>query len=170
MKSSTFIKLLFVVTVVFIISLLVLIYSKQQSRVVNPEVISSIDIVTIRTADKDLDVNVEIARTDAQRQKGLMGVTDLSTDEGMFFIFESDIRHGFWMKNTLIPLDMIFIDQNLRIVDINKNAQPCEPTIQCTSYVPPMHYRYVLELNGGLSDLWGIKIGDSLNVPFVLSD
>ena len=75
----------------------------------------------------------------------------LPRQSGMLFVFESEHKHGFWMKNTLIPLDMIWINRDSRIVDI-KTATPCVSD-PCPTYQPIADSLYVLEINAGLSQL-----------------
>jgi uncharacterized membrane protein (UPF0127 family) len=109
-------------------------------------------------------VDVELARTDRERAKGLMDRTSLPEDGGMLFLFDETSVHSFWMKNTLIPLDMIFIDEDGRIAGIVERAEPrtlTERTVGKPS-------RYVLEVNGGWSRARGVRAGDRVrfeNVP-----
>ena len=107
--------------------------------------------------------NVEIAADDQSRARGLMFVDALPEDEGMFFIFRRMQPRAFWMKNTRIPLDIIYLDQNLEVVSIIKNAKPCK-TPRCPSYPSGRPAQYVLELNGGMSDQLGLVEGDSIVV------
>lgn len=104
--------------------------------------------------------NVEVADNRASRTKGLMGVENLANDKGMLFIFDQPGVYAFWMKNTLISLDMIWLDENQKIVFIKHNAQPCreEP---CESFSPGKEAKYVIEINGGLAEKLGLKIGDA---------
>ncbi len=97
--------------------------------------------------------NVEIARTDEERARGLMFRKSLPEDRGMLFIFENERDHHFWMKNTYIPLDMIFINSNLEVVGIFENATP----MSLDSISIGKSSRYVLEINGGLSGKFGIN-------------
>jgi uncharacterized membrane protein (UPF0127 family) len=90
-------------------------------------------------------INVEIAKTQAEREKGLMLRDELCDDCGMLFIFKREDYYGFWMKNTLIPLDMVFIDSDFNIIDI-KHAKPCT-TENCEIYTPKEKSMYVLETN-----------------------
>ncbi len=101
---------------------------------------------------------VELARTDNERQEGLMHRDKLCDDCGMLFIFNEESRHDFWMKNTKIPLDMIFIDSDLKIVDI-LYAEPCAED-PCKSYVSNKNALYILETNGNKfnEDIIGQKI------------
>lgn len=106
-------------------------------------------------------VQVEIAADDAQRAEGLMYRTSLRPDQGMLFFFVRDELHSFWMKNTLIPLDMIFLDANRRIVGIERDVPPCR-VANCPSYGPGVESRYVLEVGGGIARQHGLKPGDTL--------
>lgn len=110
--------------------------------------------------------NVEIARTEAERERGLMWRKSLAEDAGMFFIFEKEDFYPFWMKNTLIPLDIIWINVNNEIVYIAKNAPPCPEN--CKSYIPTEKAKYVLEINGGLSDKFGVKTLDKVSGSAIL--
>lgn len=107
-----------------------------------------------------LRMNVEIADTPEERATGLMNRTSLPQDAGMLFVFDGDDRRYFYMKNTLIPLDMIFIDSNLTIIDIHENATPLrEDTIASSGPC-----KYVLEVNGGLCAADDIDIGDHITL------
>jgi uncharacterized protein len=102
---------------------------------------------------------VELAETDAQRQVGLMGRESLDNDRGMLFVYGEDGVYTFWMKNTLMPLDMIWIDGNGTVVRIIKNAEPCGKEY-CPSINPNKKARYVLEINSGEADRIGLAEGD----------
>lgn len=105
--------------------------------------------------------SVEIADTSDERTKGLSGRTNLDENTGMLFVFEEPGHYSFWMKDTLIPLDIIFIKNN-RIVTIYKNAQP-QGNIsdnQLQRYSPREPVNYVLEINGGLSEKYGFEEED----------
>jgi len=104
---------------------------------------------------------VEVVDTPIQREKGLMNRANLEDDEGMLFIFESEGHYPFWMKNTLIPLDMIWIDEDKEIVFIYENALPCEED-PCTVISPSGNAKYVFEINGGLTSKKGIVVGQKL--------
>ncbi len=95
---------------------------------------------------------VEIAATDEERQKGLMFRKNLPEESGMLFIFRDDAIHSFWMKNTYIPLDMIFISSDMMVAGIHRNATPLSE--ESISISKPS--RYVLEINAGLSEKFGI--------------
>ena len=102
---------------------------------------------------------VEVAATPYRRQAGLMGKRSFAQNEGMLFLFDREGNHSFWMKNTLIPLDIIWMDKNKKVVFIKNNAQPCRGSF-CPSMYPGKDSIYVLEINAGLCEEIGIKIGD----------
>ncbi|MBU1164392.1 DUF192 domain-containing protein [Patescibacteria group bacterium] len=104
---------------------------------------------------------VELAQTSEERSQGLMYRTELGQNKGMLFVYPDEAIRSFWMKNTKIPLDIIFIDNNKRVVSISKDTQPCieDP---CPSYKSADKAQYVLEINGGMSDQIGLKVGSIL--------
>ncbi len=106
--------------------------------------------------------DVEIADNSVERSQGLMFRKELKEDQGMLFIFENSGKHSFWMKDTFIPLDMIWIDENLNIVYIHENTQPCKET--CDSITPDKNAKYVLEINSGLVEKYNFKIGDKVEI------
>ncbi|HEX9399491.1 MAG TPA: DUF192 domain-containing protein [Anaeromyxobacter sp.] len=109
-------------------------------------------------------VAVELARTVAERARGLMDRSALASDAGMLFLFDETAEHPFWMKNTLIPLDMLFIAEDGRIAGIVARAVPGD--LSPRSAGGPT--RYVLEVNGGWADAHGVAPGDRVrfeNVP-----
>jgi hypothetical protein len=101
------------------------------------------------------EIWVDVAKTPEERNHGLMGRKHLGKDEGMLFIFETEDYHGFWMKDTVIPLSIAFIDQDGRIVSIT-DMRP--QTLD--SHVPPRPILYALEMNRGWFSSHGIKTGD----------
>ncbi|GHD53651.1 MULTISPECIES: DUF192 domain-containing protein [Halomonadaceae] len=113
-------------------------------------------------------LEVEVAETVAQRQRGLMGREHLPTSRGMLFRFESEQPAGnaFWMYRTLIPLDIAYIDDQGRIVAIN-TMQPCESSTprECPSYPAGVAYHAALEVNAGYFAERGIQVGDCVSVP-----
>jgi len=104
---------------------------------------------------------VEIAETSEEKSRGLMYRESLAENRGMLFIFNQEGPYSFWMKNTLIPLDIIWLNQDKEVVFIKKSVQPC-PDEKCPSIKPDREAKYVLEINGGLSDKINLKIGDKL--------
>jgi hypothetical protein len=108
---------------------------------------------------------VELAKTKEEKEKGLMFRNHLDKDKGMLFIFDKKEIYPFWMKNTLIPLDIIWIDENQKIVFISKNNQPCL-TDNCPSVNPGVKAKDVLEINAGVAEELGIKTGEALEFSF----
>ena len=102
---------------------------------------------------------VAIADDDESRARGLMFVDHLPDDEGMLFLFRREGPRAFWMRNTRIPLDIIYLNGQLKVVDIIKNAKPCRSQ-RCPNYPSAKPAQYVLELNGGKSDELGLRPGD----------
>jgi uncharacterized protein len=115
--------------------------------------------VTITTESGDrLAVTAEVVATPGRRQKGLMFRKDLQDGDGMLFIFEMEKEHPFWMKNTLIPLDIIFVGADRRVVGIVHKAAPRKES-SLTVGVPS---HYVLEVPGGYCERKGVHRGDQL--------
>ena len=106
-------------------------------------------------------VHIEIAADDATRQQGLMYRDTLPADHGMLFFFPQTGNYPFWMKNTLIALDIIWIDDQKRIVHVASNVQPCKAD-PCPSVPPNADARYVLELAAGVAARHGLANGQSL--------
>lgn len=111
------------------------------------------------TGDTIQKLDIEFARDEYERETGLMHREQMEANQGMLFIFEEEAQRGFFMKNTLIPLDLIYIDSKQKIVSFAENAQPLDETT-LPSQVPA---QYVLEINAGLSEEWGLDIGDSVS-------
>ena len=109
---------------------------------------------------------VELADDDQERSQGLMHRESLPTSSGMLFIYDYPRFSTFWMKNTLIPLDMIFADENGVVTHIHSNAIPHDETpIDGGGGVLA-----VLEINGGLAEKMGITIGSDLRHPSLTGD
>ena len=118
--------------------------------------------VVIETGSGEQEVAVEVADTDAERQRGLMERTSLAPDAGMVFVFPSESAGGFWMKNTLIPLSIAFYDADGRIVRI-LDMEPCRRD-PCPVYDPGMAYVGALEVNQGAFRRWNVSEGDRLRL------
>lgn len=107
--------------------------------------------------------NVEIADEANERVNGLMGRENLDKDDGMLFIFDKEEVQGFWMKNTLISLDIIWIGSNNEVVYIKKGTIPCVEE-DCEIYFSNESALYVLEINAGMVEKFEIKEGDKVEI------
>lgn len=107
--------------------------------------------------------NLAIADTEYEREQGLMFKKNLAQNTGMFFIFKNENIYPFWMKNTFIPLDIIWLDNNLKIVFIKNSAQPCADE-KCPSITPDKKAKYVLEINAGIAEKLEMNIGNFVSL------
>ncbi len=111
-------------------------------------------------------IMASIANTDALREKGLGGVNSLNSNQGMFFMFDTPGLYGFWMKDMLIPIDMIWLDQNLKVVYIESNVLPSTyPAV----FTPTSSSMYVLETQSGFVEKNSIKVGDTAKILSITS-
>ena len=110
-------------------------------------------------------LNLEVAQTPQEQALGLMFRKDLGKDRGMLFPFKPQRPAAFWMKNTLIPLDMIFI-RGEKVVKIHADVPPCT-TPSCPSYPSSSPVDYVLELEGGQANVLGLREGDQILLEFL---
>jgi hypothetical protein len=113
------------------------------------------DLLKIPLYIKAKEIRVEVARSPEERARGLMGRKHLGRDEGMLFIFEREDTHEFWMKDTLIPLSVAFIDRESRIVAI-RDMKP----LSLESHEAPAPVLYALEMRKGWFSANGVKVGD----------
>lgn len=115
--------------------------------------------LTIETSSgKKLEFTAELATTDGQRQQGLMFRKSMAPADGMLFDFKIDREVTMWMRNTLIPLDMVFISKDGKVTHVHANAVPHSEDI-ISSRGP---VRFVLELNGGTAKQLGVDRGDTV--------
>ena len=114
--------------------------------------------IEVSIYNKNITFNVEVAKTIEERRIGLMYRKKLLNNEGMLFIFPREKIIQLWMKNTYIPLDVIFISENKVIVDIKKNMEKLSETIVKSK----VKSRYALEFNAGLINKLDIEIGDKV--------
>lgn len=145
---------------------LVLFFNCKEEKTTKPDdkVVVSFNkegVLNLKKAGSDSiikTIDIEIADNEYETQTGLMYRTKLETNHGMLFIFPNVQLRSFYMKNTNIPLDIIYIDENRTIVSFQKNTKPFDET-SLPSEAPA---KYVLEINGGLSDEWQLKVGDRI--------
>jgi uncharacterized membrane protein (UPF0127 family) len=137
-------------------ALLLLLFAACRSGAAPPEgKVMPQPAVRFETSRGPWVVRVEVARSDPERQKGLMFRTELGRDRGMLFVFEQVADHTFWMRNTFIPLDMIFVGDDRAVVGVVANAEPRTETAR-TVRKPS---RYVVEVAGGEAAAHGVAPG-----------
>ena len=134
------------------------IHPELVNKINEPQFIKEGELTFLNKTDKKsiIKIDIEIADNVLEREKGLMYRRSMPDTAGMLFIFEKSKPVSFWMRNTYIPLDIIFADENKQIVTIQKNTKPL-------SYESIPSYRksmYVVEVNAGFCEKYGIKVGD----------
>jgi uncharacterized membrane protein (UPF0127 family) len=112
----------------------------------------------VSTRAEPVLVRVEIADSPSERERGLMGRRTLAPRAGMLFVYPEDVKGGYWMKGTLIPLDIAFIGSRGRILRV-LTMTPCRKD-PCRVYDPGVRYRSALEVNAGSFRRWGVRVGD----------
>jgi uncharacterized membrane protein (UPF0127 family) len=106
---------------------------------------------------------VELADTTEERTLGLMHRKSLPADRGMLFVFDEEKVYPFWMKNTLIPLDIIWISAGKEVVFVSRDTPPCVSN-PCPLVTPDAPAKYVLEVNAGIAESLGIEPGDVVSI------
>jgi len=112
---------------------------------------------------KDKCVRVELAVTEKAREHGLMGRHYLKEDRGMLFVFSQESFWPFWMKNTPIPLDIIWMDKSMKVVDMVQDARPAVDGQAPMIFTPVLRAKFALETNAGFADKNHIRVGDQAN-------
>jgi hypothetical protein len=115
---------------------------------------------------EEIKVNVEVADTEALRILGLSNRRYLGDYDGMLFVYDQNVNNPFWMKDTFINLDIIFIDEKGFIVDIKEDNEPCSDSY-CPQILSDQEFRYVLEVNGGFARTNGVKEGQNVTMNLV---
>ncbi len=141
---------IFCIALILIAGLFVFLESTEPVERINPSRYLRIE---------DLLIRVEIAHTAEARAQGLSGTTALNAGEGMLFVFDSDGQHAFWMKDMLIPIDIIWADVNGSVIHIE---HALSPETYPQSFMPPLPARYVLEVPAGFALEHGIGVGSKL--------
>ncbi len=131
-----------------------------ETMATKPETAKTTTFNIVNSSGERVEVEVEIADDDDERQRGLMGRTELAENAGMLFVYEAEQPRSFWMKDTLIPLSIAYIAAEGWIVDI-QDMQPLDET----SYSSAEPARYALEVNQGFFREQGIQVGDRLDLP-----
>jgi len=156
-KKAIFLGVIFL-GATFLLMALIVVYPNffiKQLKGGNPEFVNFVK--------QGLKIKVDVAATPYEWTKGLMFREAMAQDLGMLFIFPNSEVRSFWMKNTLIPLDIIFISKDKKIVDIKENFQPCPSSqIFCPSYNSVAESMYVVEVNAEVVSKNNIKVGDKV--------
>ena len=128
----------------------------------------NLEEISIFSEKKNTVIFVEVVDQKQDMAKGLMYREKLEENNGMLFIFPQEQNLSFWMKNTYIPLDMIFISKDFKIVDV-KSAVPCHAD-PCLLYRPQKQAQYVVEVNRGFAEMHGIGANDTVDLSPILLD
>ncbi len=139
--------------------------TQQNSPALPIEVPQTLPIVQATLKGHDLDIM--LAKTFEEKRKGLMYRDKIKHNEGMLFVYTYPQRLAFWMKNTKIPLDIIFFSEKLTIVEMKANMQPGYgmPDHMLDQYTSANLAKYALELNAGSIESFALEIGDKLQIP-----
>lgn len=121
--------------------------------------------ITPVTFPNSTRINAETMRTDIELLKGLMFRETMPANRGMLFVHPDESTYHYWMYQTKIPLDIIWMDHDRRIVELSLDTPPCTSTSvkDCTNYGGNYKSKYVLEVNAGVAKKAGLKVGDSLD-------
>jgi hypothetical protein len=150
-KKKSFVILLLIAIVIFLV-----VFSSKNHSVKNiSQVKQKQNFKYIEVADKK--IKVDIADTPELQERGLSYRKNLKEDEGMLFVFNNSGRYSFWMKDMYFPIDMIWLDDNLKVVYIKKNAKP---ESYPETFGPNVSTKYVLEVVAGFSEKNNLKEGD----------
>lgn len=151
-------------SVIFIGFIFILIACKEDRKVIKQKEVTftkegTLTLLKTTTDSTKITIDIEIADTDYDIQTGLMYRNSMKSNQGMLFVFDDVRERSFYMKNTRIPLDLVFIDATNTIVSFQKNTKPFNET-SLPSKVPA---KYVLEVNAGLVNRWGLSVGDRIS-------
>lgn len=120
--------------------------------------------IFIKTDQKTFRISAELADTDEEQRLGLMHREKLREGKGMIFVYDKPVVLSFWMKDVLIPLDMLFVGEDLKIKHIVHAAPPCNEGNKCPTYPYLKPIKYVLEVPGGYAKKHNVKEGDTIEL------
>ncbi len=148
-----------------VILLILLLFTGSASILRSPDsnIVSETKLETIYVGESKIKLKVKIAATQTTREEGLMFVESLPSDQGMLFIFDDEKPRSFWMKNTYIPLDIIFLDSTGKVINFYESAEPLNELKRYPSNAPA---KYALEVNGGWGRANNLKEGDKVEFNF----
>lgn len=147
--------------IILALGILNFIYCKEDKKIIKQTEVKfkkEGELTIFKSNSTQVVLDIEIADTDYDIQTGLMYRNTMANNQGMLFIFDDEKPRSFYMKNTRIPLDLIYIAKNKKIVSFQKNAKPFDES-SLPSNAPA---KYVLEINAGLVDDWKVNVGDSI--------
>jgi uncharacterized protein len=121
----------------------------------------AVQYVAFHTGEKIVSFKVEVVKSRKDIELGFMYRKELAPDRGMLFIFPADTQSPFWMKNTFVPLDIVFLDKNMEVIDIIRETTPLLTKL----LYPKKSYRYVVEIGAGIAASRGIEIGNKADLP-----
>jgi len=122
--------------------------------------------VSLRDEDQSVQFTVDVADSNEERASGLMFVEKMAATQGMLFVYDRPQSVSFWMRNTLIPLDMVFVDETGVVRNIHSMAQPLDET----PIFGGEDIQYVLEINGGMAEMLTLEVGDQMQHPSLGAD
>lgn len=171
MNKNRFMQITVVIVLVAFVAYFVLSNLLLTNNPVNPELEKAVNgkaaysftkegdlSFTNKKGDSIAQIEIEIADDNQQRQTGLMFRNTMAENQGMLFIFDTEEPQAFWMHNTILPLDIMYVNSKMEIVTIVKNAKPFDDS-SLPSVKPA---QYVVEVNAGYCDKLGIKEGDKI--------
>ncbi len=170
-KKNKVMQIIVVIVLISFVALFVFSNFLKRNEEVNPDLEKAMNGKTVYSFTKEgelsfnnkkgnliTSIDIEIADTDEQRQLGLMFRDKMEENQGMLFIFDREAPLAFWMHNTILPLDIMYVNSKMEIVHIIKNAKPFDDT-SLPSIKPA---QFVVEVNAGYCDKFGIKEGDKI--------
>lgn len=167
MKAKNLIGILIPLVIAILLGLSIFSYINKIIQKAPVEVVKEESINSKNDNDKiefkfeNKIITLEVARSSGKLAEGLMNRTNLSEDTGMLFIFDSSEPRQFWMKNTLISLDIIFLDADLKVVRVHQNTQPNQTSVTYPSIKSSM---YVIEMQAGWAKTNSLEIGDQFSI------
>lgn len=154
-KSKKLLIVVGIISIIFLILVVFILPTFSKSSVSIPEFPKG--RLRITQNEKILEIKIEVANTEELWEYGLMNRKSIPWKFGMLFVFNDYVDYGFWMKNTLVPLDIAFIDSEGKILNIQR-MDPCEEE-NCKIYKSPFPYMYALEAKAGFFKRFGFKEG-----------
>ena len=159
MKSKIFLWITGVLGALCILCFLFLSFYKPPAQKMSDT--GKVSFISIGQGLASTTITADVADTQALQERGLGGRASLSDSQGMFFVFNRPELYGFWMKDMIIPIDIIWLDENLKIVYLKENVSP---STYPESFTPRTPALYVLEVASGFSRLHNVKVGDVIKV------